>query len=348
MEKVFTANLKGGAKSNVFFSTSLDELSDKLNSYGENVLFVCDENTKELVDLDSSRSVVLPSGEENKTYKSIGVILAKALELSLARDSLFIAIGGGVICDMTAFASSIYMRGARCVLVPTTLLSMVDASVGGKSGIDYFGYKNLIGTFFPAEDILICLESLESLNDKEYLCGLGEVLKHAYLSPDERLFKFLGVNRDKILSRDLKVLSEMVYLSLEVKRYYIELDPEEKMGIRSFLNLGHTFGHALEAITNYSVSHGEGVAWGVRKALEVGVKAGITSEDYKDKALSLLFLYPFNFGYEFTVDKLSLFMEAIQKDKKKSSGSVKFVLMEGQGKPCLKTLSDEEIKSVLL
>ena len=347
MEKVFTAKLKGGLLSSVYFSTTLSALADRLKNYGDNVLYVFDENTRNLVSVDKERALVLPSGEDEKNYKSIGRILDKALSLSLARDSLFIAIGGGVICDMTAFAASIYMRGARCVLVPTTLLSMVDASVGGKTGIDYSGYKNLVGTFFPAEEILISLESLKSLNEKEYLCGLGEVVKHAFLSPDERLYDFLIENRDKVLSRDLDTLCKMVRLSLEVKKHYIELDPEEKKGIRSFLNLGHTFGHALESITNYEISHGEGVAWGTLRAFDAGVDAGITPKEYREKALKLFSMYPFRTSFKVPEDRMDEFIKAIGKDKKKSKGTVKFVLMKGQGNPVLISLDEKSIRSAL-
>ena len=347
MEKVFTAKLKGGLESAVYFSTKVDSLEKKIKEYGDNVIFIFDGNTRNLVSVDSKKALVLPAGEEYKNYKSIGLILDKALDLSLARDSLFIAIGGGVICDMTAFASSIYMRGARCVLVPTTLLSMVDASVGGKSGIDYAGYKNIVGTFFPAEDILICLETLSTLSDKEFLCGLGEVVKHAFLSPDDKLYDYLSLNADRILSRDLDALKEVVRLSLEVKKHFIELDPEEKKGIRSFLNLGHTFGHALESITNYQISHGEGVAWGTLKAFDAGVRIGVTPEEYRNKALKLFSLYPFSSSFRIPEDRLDDFIKAISKDKKKSKGSVKFVLMKGQGEPILLPLERETIESVL-
>lgn len=348
MEKVFTATLKGGAKSDVYFSNDIKSLEDRISSYGSNAIYVFDDNTRKLLSVDDTKALVLPSGEENKNYESIKAIIDKALDLSLARDSYFIAIGGGVICDMTAFASSIYMRGARAVLVPTTLLSMVDASVGGKTGIDYSGYKNFIGSFFPAEDILISLEALKSLNDKEYLCGLGEVIKHAFLSPDDKLYEFLLANHDRIISRDLDSMQQMVKLSLEVKKYFIEQDPEEKKGIRSFLNLGHTFGHALESITSYSISHGEGVAWGVMRALDAGVIAGVTEPSYRNKALELFSLFPFSIDFKVPMDRIDAYTRAIGKDKKKSNGTVKFVLMKAQGEPILMPLEEKIIRSVLV
>lgn len=347
MEKVFTATLKGGITSDVFFMLRIKDLNEKLEEYGSNCIYVFDSNTEALLGHKPENSIVIPPGEKEKRWESIDAILKKAISLGLARDSVFIAVGGGVICDMAAFAASIYMRGARAVLVPTTLLSMVDASVGGKTAIDYMGLKNFVGTFYPAEDILICLEALNTLNEKEYVSGLGEVVKHAFLSQDEELFKFMDSNSNAILNRDLNAMSKMVELSLYVKKYFIELDPEEKKGIRSFLNLGHTFGHALESISNYEVSHGEGVAWGMARAFEVSYKKNSLSSEYFDKVMSLISKYPFDIGYKVPDCMLSEYLAASKKDKKKSSGTVKFVLMEGQGKPVLATLTDEEILSCI-
>ena len=347
MEKVFAATLKGGITSDVFFSLSIDDLNKKLGQYGTNCIYVFDKNTENILGFKPENSVVLPPGEEEKRWESVDMILKKAVELSLARDSVFIAIGGGVVCDMAAFAASIYMRGARAVLVPTTLLSMVDASVGGKTAIDYMNLKNFVGTFYPAEDILICLETLNTLSEKEYISGLGEVVKHAFLSQDEVLYDFMLENRDKILARDLDAMSEMVKLSLLVKKYFIELDPEEKKGIRSFLNLGHTFGHALETVSNYGVSHGAGVAWGMARAFEAGLRCGNTPKEYFDKANALIAKYPFDLAYRVPESMLDDYMVAIKSDKKKSSGSVKYVLIEGQGKPVLSILSDDVVRAVV-
>lgn len=347
MDKVFTATLKGGISSDVYFSLTIESLNEKLKEYGDNVLYIFDSNTENILSYKPGNSITLPPGESEKKWESIDLILKKAVELSLARDSVFIAVGGGVICDMTAFAASIYMRGARVVLVPTTLLSMVDASVGGKTAIDYMNLKNFVGTFYPAEDILICLETLNTLSEKEYVSGLGEVVKHAFLATDDELYTFMDENCDAILNRNLEAMSEMVKLSLFVKKHFIELDPEEKKGIRSFLNLGHTFGHALETISEYGVSHGEGVAWGMGRAFEAGLRCGCTSKEYFDKANALIAKYSFDLGYKVPLSMLDQYMVAIKSDKKKSSGSVKYVLIEDQGKPVLSILPDDVVRSVV-
>lgn len=347
MEKLFRAALAAGKYSDVYSSSSIEEVDEMLREYDSNSIFVFDENTKDLINRDNRRCVILESGEEHKNFDSIKCILDKAIESGLSRDSVFIAIGGGVICDMTAFAASVYMRGARVVLVPTTLLSQVDASVGGKSGIDYRNLKNIVGSFYPAETIIICSDALKSLPGDEFISGLGEVVKHAFLSPNDNLYSFLALNRDKILSRDSKVLSELLHESLLVKKHFIEQDPEEKKGIRSFLNLGHTFGHALESITDYRVKHGVGVAWGCVKAADAGVIIGITDKSYSDKMKYLLSLYPFDGDYKVDEADLASYLGAIKNDKKKKNGVVKYVFMKRQGEPVLSPLSDDVVKSVV-
>ena len=333
MEKIFSVTLAGGKKTDVFFASSRD-------SFIDDGFIVTDSNAMQ--HLGGRRpDVVLPPGESEKNWTSVDTILSSALSAGLARDSLFIGFGGGVILDMTGFAASVYMRGARLSLIPTTLLSMVDATLGGKTGIDYCGGKNLVGTFFPAESVIIAPWTLKTLSGKEYRSGLGEVLKHAVLSSDERLFRFLEENRDAVIARDDDIITEMIKLSLEVKISYIERDPEEKKGIRSALNLGHTFSHALESYMDYGVSHGEGVAWGMGAAIRAGVALGITPDDLAKRTLSLLSMYGYDEDY--AIDDFDAYFSAIGKDKKKSNGTVKFILMEGQGRPVLRELSGKDV-----
>ena len=346
MERIFAVPLKGGAVTDVYMLSSMDELSGKLQEYDRSI-FISDENASRLVDRIPEGAVIIPPGERMKGWDSVSRMLSGALELSLARDGVFIGFGGGVVLDLAAFASSVYMRGARLVLIPTTLLSMVDATLGGKTGFDYKGIKNLVGTFYPAEAVLIVPETLRTLPDSEFRSGLGEVVKHALLSEDTRLWKFLKENHDRIMARDSEALSEMIRLSLEVKIWYITRDPEEKKGIRSALNLGHTFGHALESVNGFSISHGEGVAWGMHMALRAGTALGITPNDFAERAFSLLSLYGFDCRYSVSDEGFSDFMKAIHSDKKKKGGSVKFVLMEGQGRPVLTALDDAVVRDAV-
>lgn len=338
----------GEKHTSVFIAEDIKDLSTHLSSYGQNVLWVFDSNTAPLFKQLPSSRIVLDSGEKNKTISSVEKILNAALTYGLSRDSRIIAFGGGVVCDMAALASSLYMRGCMLTLVPTTLLSMVDASLGGKTGVDFGKAKNIIGSFYPADEVLISTELLHSLNHGEYLSGLGEVIKHAFLSSDEALFSYLEENRDAILNRDKAVVREIVRLSLEIKKMYIEKDPKEKLGIRSFLNFGHTFAHALEALGHFNYSHGQAVAWGCVRAFEVGVLLGLTDKDYAKKSISLIRAYGYNWNYKIERGRWMDFLQSLDKDKKKYEGNVKFVICKKQGDFLLTPIELKSIQAVCL
>ncbi|MEW5817713.1 MAG: 3-dehydroquinate synthase family protein, partial [Spirochaetota bacterium] len=211
-----------------------------------NHLLVFDTNTYSLFKkhiISGSPVSILKAGEKYKTWESVDTILSACIENSIGRDGCLLGIGGGVVCDMTAFAASIFMRGCGLILVPTTLLAMVDASLGGKTGIDYSGYKNMAGTFYPAKEIRICLRTLMTLPDTEYLSGLAEVIKHALLK-DFDLLNLLEREKKRILNRDLELLGELVARAIAVKGGIVEKDFFEH-GVRAYLNFGHTFAHAL-------------------------------------------------------------------------------------------------------
>lgn len=348
MDRMFDLALQGGKMSSVLISDSIKELEEELSKISGSVLWVLDENSALLFPSLPRPSLVLPPGECNKNWESIEQILECALDAGLARDGVMIGFGGGVICDMTALAASLYMRGCRLVLVPTTLLCMVDASIGGKSAIDFAGGKNLVGSFYPAERVVICADTLSTLPESEYLCGLGEVIKHAFLTKDDKLYEFLTVNHDRIMERERDTVLGMVTLSLEVKKCFIEADPEEKKGIRSFLNLGHTFAHALESTGHFSISHGKAVAWGCSRAAAAGVEAGVTPPALKDKIDALLSLYGYDIDMRIASDEWPSFCNALKKDKKKMSGSVKYVLLSSQGEPLLSPLEDGLVKKLVV
>ena len=194
----------GPGKTAVYFR---DSLADIFESY-QNVLFVFDENTRKLFpDISSSVSVILTPGENEKNWNSVNKIIEKAVKSGLARDSLFVGVGGGVVCDLTGAAASLYMRGSRLVLIPTTLLAMADAALGGKTGFDYQGYKNIVGTFYPAETLYILPEVLLSLPEREYRSGLAEIIKHGFLK-DRKILNILERRKGLILKRDATVGEE--------------------------------------------------------------------------------------------------------------------------------------------
>ncbi|MEM5948230.1 3-dehydroquinate synthase family protein [Spirochaetia bacterium 38H-sp] len=329
------ADCRLGEFSTVVKIVSLDEL---FSPSGRDVLVVTDSNVAPLLPPDVPFPVlVLEAGEEYKRWDSVEKILSRAVELGYARDCVFIGVGGGVVTDMTAFAASVYMRGVSLVLVPTTLLGMVDAAFGGKTGVDFLSLKNMVGTFYPAGELLIAPAFVASLPERDYIGGLAEVIKHAMLD-DERLFELLETERERVMMRDFSVVSELVERALMVKVRIVTEDFREK-GKRAFLNLGHTFGHALEAVTGFTrFTHGEAVAWGLRCAMALGLSMGLSPESYVYRVNALLDAY----GFLRAVSGVSAeeLLEASRMDKKKKGGSVRFVLQRGQGDTLLTEVDD--------
>ena len=334
--------LIGNKKTKVKFLSK----TDLLEFDHKTVLVSFDTNTRKLFpDRIHVDEIVLEPGEDTKQWESIGDIIAHAVEIGAARDSLFVGAGGGVICDMAAFAGSIYMRGAEVILIPTTLLAMADAALGGKTGIDFLMFKNMIGTFFPAAEVRICIDLLDTLPMREYLSGLAEIIKHGLLR-DTEILKILNVNYEKVLARDKDTLTELVDRSIKVKAWYVEQDAIES-GIRAHLNFGHTFGHALETVSSFKgFSHGEAVIWGIIKALKTGVEMGVTNSKWLTEVLSLVEKYGYNLETPGGLETHTI-IDALKKDKKKKGSSVQFVLQKEQGKTFLSPVDDNLLFEIL-
>ena len=299
--------------------------------------------------------LILGSGEPFKTIESVLAICKAAIDSNAKRSAVFTGIGGGVITDMTAFAASIFKRGATCELVPTTLLSMVDAAIGGKTGCDFDSYKNMIGSFFPAQKIHIIPSFIQSLPENEYRSGMAEVVKTALLYSKE-LFGKLASKPEILQNRKDPLVEEMIKICVNAKAAVVEQDLTEK-NIRMQLNLGHTFGHALETRAGLGkVSHGDAVAWGIARAAELSKKIGLCTENYVQTVKTVLS----SFGWEtqplhsalngkFASEKeaaLSLF-EAMKKDKKNASSKVRFVLQEDVGETVITEADEKAVLSVL-
>jgi len=282
-----------------------------------------------------------PAGEAHKSWPQIDSLLTKALGLGLARDSTLAGVGGGVVTDMAAFAASLYMRGCRLVLVPTTLLAMVDAALGGKTGIDYAGFKNMVGTFYPAHELRIWPGALATLPDRDFRSGLAEVLKHAFLG-EPTLLDLLEERRTEVLAREPAVLEELVFRAVMVKVGVVERDLRET-GERAFLNLGHTFGHALESAMGFdgSWTHGEAVCWGMGRAFDLGVTLGRTDPGWRERAVALMKTY----GFRLTAPGADpqAILAAMKNDKKKKAGQVRFVLQEGLGRTFQLAVEDGQV-----
>lgn len=355
----FTFTLSTGSVS-VFFHEKLTVPSLPVSGG----IYIADSNTVELLKkangfLPSSPIVVIEAGEEHKTLANVERILHTALSLNLARDSLFVGFGGGVITDMTAFASSLYMRGAQLELVPTTLLAMADAAIGGKTGVDFDNFKNCVGTFYPASTVHIAVPVLMSLSESEYRSGLAEVFKTALLYAP-KLYQILADRREDILSRNEELLLEVVKRCVQAKAHVVERDLKET-GERMYLNLGHTFGHALESVAGFgTITHGEAIAWGISRALELGKMLGITDSEYVRDVLFLLEAYgwssePIHPVIASRVEKgnmsreeaASTILAAMKNDKKKKSGNIRFVLQREINSTLVTEVSDKDVLAVL-
>jgi len=305
---------------------------------------VFDTNTRAIVEGSHPNEVVLPAGEAHKGWPSVEAVLHAALDRGVGRDGVVVACGGGVVCDIAAFAASIYVRGCRVILVPTTLLAMVDAAFGGKTGIDFGGLKNMVGSFYPAEELRIAVDFLPSLPFRDYQSGLAEVLKHSLLEKST-LRARMEKHREEVLARDLSLLEGIVPDALEVKARIVGQDFRETDS-RAHLNLGHTFGHALESVTGFErYTHGEAVAWGIDKAMKTGARLGVTEEGYAREVSSLLASYGFDLsGLPAEAEAI---LEAMRQDKKKRVGRVRFVLQRRWGETFVTEVDDDLVLSVL-
>jgi 3-dehydroquinate synthase len=308
-------------------------------------LAVFDRTVHRLHGRSAACAVVLPSGERAKAWTWAEKIMATALKAGLGRDGRMVGVGGGVICDLTGFAASLYMRGCRLTLMPTTLLAMVDAALGGKTAVNLAGAKNLVGTFYPAEELVIWPPALATLPPRELRCGLAEAIKTALLG-DADLLELLRDRRADLLRAEPQVLGQTVRRCLAVKGRIVENDLRERGG-RAALNLGHTFAHALESATGFHrYRHGEAVAWGLVRALALGVALGVTDRALAGEIRTLLEAYGFELGRPPRVEAQQL-LAAMRADKKRRDGTLRVVLLRGLGRAEVRAVEEEPVLAAL-
>lgn len=332
----------------VLVASDFNDLSYHVGSLGRNTLWVCDSNTARMVRPLPNPNVIIEPGESSKNYSSVEKIISTAVENNLGRDCSFVALGGGVVCDITAFSASIYMRGCKVVLIPTTLLSMCDASIGGKTCVDFKYTKNLIGTFFPANEVLICADTIKSLSNKDFINGLAEVIKHCFLTKNDELFNILATSKEQIMERKPEVLSKIVSLSLEVKKSYVDQDPYDRLGIRAALNLGHTFGHALESLSRLQCTHGQAVAWGISRSTQASKEMGLCDPNFAAGVDKLLSYYGYDINYKINRSDWLDYKYHLSKDKKVVNRVVKFVLLKDQGEIVVSEIDEVLIKKLVM
>jgi shikimate kinase/3-dehydroquinate synthase len=283
-------------------------------------------------------SVILPDGEEEKSWLNLMRIFDVLLEEKCDRKTTLIALGGGVIGDMTGFAAATYMRGVPFVQVPTTLLSQVDSSVGGKTGINHPLGKNMIGAFYQPQAVIADTATLDSLPARELSAGLAEVIKHGAII-DAEFFSWIETNIAQLVAMDGSALMHAIKRSCEIKADVVRQD-EREGGLRAILNFGHTFGHAIEAGMGYGKwLHGEAVGCGMVMAAELSRRMGYIDETAKTRLTALVKAA----GLPVTAPDLGLdrWLELMQVDKKNEGGNIKFILLQPLGKAVITTVPDD-------
>lgn len=329
----------------VLIGEALGQLREYANS--DKTVIVTDKNILRLHKDELAKTgfdlIEIGFGEQAKNLKTAEGLYKKFLELELERNSLVIGVGGGIVCDVVGFAASTYLRGIRFGFVPTTLLAQADASIGGKNGVNFEGYKNLIGTFNQPEFVLCDLEMLKTLPVNELKAGMAEIIKHAIIA-DTELFSYIEENLERILSLHRTALEKIVYDSIAIKSNIVSADEKEKNERRK-LNFGHTIGHAIEK--NTAIIHGEAVSIGMVAASKISVEKGILAE----KEFQRIELLLEKIGLPTSLKELKLdkkkIVDAILKDKKRENEKIKFVLIEGIGRAVIEEIKIEELEKCL-
>lgn len=338
MEKL---TIKGSiSDSQLLIGESFDNFKAYLPS-GKKVIILTDDKVNSLYGKHFKEYPVIEIGqsERNKTLATIDYILEKLLQHKADRSSFLLSVGGGIVCDIGGFAASIYLRGIDFGFVSTTLLSQVDASVGGKNGVNFMGFKNMVGVFNQPSFVICDPEMLKTLKVEDLNCGFAEIVKHTLIN-DAEMFAFLEANADKALSLDAKVIEKLVSNSVKIKAAIVNKDEKEK-GERRKLNLGHTYGHAVEKVLK--ISHGRAVSIGLAMAARLSLnRSMISGEEYK-RIVGLLDRLNLPTSLK---DKHQEVLDALVMDKKREGSQIHFVLMKGIGEVVIEPIEIEELKEI--
>ncbi|MFH1053401.1 MAG: 3-dehydroquinate synthase [Candidatus Woesearchaeota archaeon] len=271
----------------------------------------------------SFTTFTFPAGEQNKNIETCMSVMSGMSSNGFGRDSAILALGGGVVGDMSGFMAAVFNRGIPYVQIPTTILAQADSSIGGKTAVDMEGYKNLIGAFKQPEKVYIDVATLESLSERDYCSGLAETVKHGIIQ-DAEFFKYLQANADKIIGKDKEYLLYISRRNCTIKGNVVEIDPHEK-GLRRILNYGHTAGHAIETLSNFELTHGEAVAIGMMVAGRIANQLGyFHPADLDDQgrlldAIGLPIVIPDTISNDDIIGVMG-------KDKKSKDGKARYVL----------------------
>lgn len=287
---------------------------------------------------------VFPAGEEFKNLDTVRDLYKYLIRQAYDRKDVLAALGGGVTGDLCGYAAATYLRGIDFIQVPTTLLAQSDSSIGGKTGVDFDGYKNMVGAFYMPKLVYMNVGTLKTLDERQFFSGFAEVMKHGLIK-DALFYEWLLDNMYEIQDRDIEVLEEMVMRSCSVKKLVVEKDPKEQ-GDRALLNFGHTIGHAIEKAKNFQMLHGECIALGAVAAAFISWKHNwLSMEEYYE--IRDMFV-PFNLPISIDDIDSEEILALTKSDKKMAAGQIRFVLLKKVGKALIDTtVSDEDILNAL-
>lgn len=352
-ESLITVKTEGNAPYDILLRKDFAGLSQTLQDLGcpgHRICIVTDSNVSPLY-LEEIKSIAVPccsqlevfefeAGEQNKTLANVQRLYETLILAGFDRKDYLLALGGGVVGDMTGYAAATFLRGIRFIQVPTTLLSQIDSSIGGKTGVDFNQYKNMIGAFHQPVSVYINTSVLRSLPQEQFASGMGELLKYG-IGFDADFYEWTIDHMGEIEERDEQVMAAMVTRCCQIKKYVVEKDPTEK-GDRALLNLGHTIGHAIEKLKDFRLLHGECVALGFVAAAYISWQRGMIDEEefYEIRDMNVGFGLPISFDGISSQD----IVDTTKSDKKMVAGQIKFILLKKLGKAYIDTtVTDQEM-----
>lgn len=329
------------ATSRVIFNSSFKDFKSFIPA-GKKVVIITDTAILEHYGaaFDNIPVIDIGQGEKIKTFKTLEKIFEEFLKLNVDRSWFVLGVGGGIVTDVTGFAASIYMRGLSFGFISTTLLSQVDASVGGKNGVNFGEFKNMIGVFAQPSFVICDPAVLATLTERDFISGFAEIIKAAAIR-DIKLLDFLEQNTSLALSKDHEVLGKIIYESVNIKANVVQND-EKETGERRILNFGHTFAHAIELYMG--LTHGEAVAVGMMLASEVSAKMGYLTKEEALRLQNLISSY--KLPVRFNIDK-ALVYNTLLKDKKREGDSINLVLLKGLGNAIVQKVSLKQMEEIV-
>lgn len=358
MDKILTVHYNNDPIYDIVISADFNSLLTNLNKQGiinrricvitdshvgslylNTILNIINNNCSELY------SYTFPEGEQNKTLDTVKDIYKYLIDNHFDRNDLLIALGGGVTGDITGFVAATYLRGIDFIQLPTSLLSQVDSSIGGKTGVDFDSYKNMVGAFHQPKLVYVNISTLNTLDNRQFISGMGELIKHGLIK-DKDLYDFIYNNSELILHKETDILSNIIYDSLDIKRIVVERDPKEQ-NERALLNYGHTLGHAVEKFTNFEYTHGECVAFGCILASILSYNKGYISKESVKHIIEAF--DKFGFPHINIYNNVNDIIRITKSDKKMVNGSIKFIMLSEIGNSYIdKTISDDDMKECII